>query len=570
MNKAFTFVKEIQFILRKTVGMYIYLKNLFSFAKRYVLFCIFCLFIIACNKSDFNFNKLVSNQWDATFAAPLINSTISLTDINLPANCYLKVEADNSQSIVYTTNFITVKSSDFIAQLNSIPVNTTYNLSTTDLVAFNSASVGSSYQTTSSQIIDLAAQTTNGAVMDLDSVVLKSGLLNLQIQNTFSHNATVVITIPAIKKLGVSISNTINLNANATNQLNIDLSNARIDLSKSGTTKNKIEIIYTTTIIKANNNSVGSIIYSGNINNASFKTLYGDVHQQTLINKELDSIAIPIFNNLKSSAGISINNATIQLNFTNSFGIPFSSSFNSIKGFNPQQGNFYLNTSGINPTNFIVNAALQGQTSTASLTLNQTNPVAWGSNLSLNGFLNNMPYNITPKVNTQTNPSGINFPLYKNFIADTSSASINGIVTIPLDGKIQGFNVKDTFDFSFGSVNNVESFTLRTLINNSFPVSLASKLIFTDAAYNVVYVLDGATNAIINCGTVDTTGKTIASTTTTSEFLIGETVVPNLSKVKKLIMQLTVASVANGQQNVKIYADNNLNVIMGIKAKLKL
>ncbi|MBS1626551.1 MAG: hypothetical protein JSR09_01780 [Bacteroidetes bacterium] len=551
--------------------MSLFCKNIFATAKNTFALYVLLIFISSCNKSDFNFDKLAANQWDATFAVPLINSTINLNDINLPANCYLKVEADNSQSIVYTGNFATVKSTDFITQLNSIPVNTIYNLNVTDLAAFNTISIGSSYQTTSSQIINLSAQTTNGAVMDLDSVILKSGILNLQIQNTFSHKATVVIAIPAIKKSGISISNTINLNANATTQLNIDLSNAKIDLTKNGTTENKIEIIYTTTITKENNNSTGNIVYSGAVNNATYKILFGDVHQQTMMNKGFDSINIPIFKSIKKTEGIILNNANIQLNFNNTFGIPFSTSFISIKGFNPQQGNFYLNTSNINPTNFIVNAALQGQTSTASLTLNQTNPIASGSNLSLNGFLNNMPYNIVPKANTQTNPSGVILPLYKNFIADTSSASVSGIVTIPLDGKIQGFNIKDTFNFSFGSVNNVESFTIRTLINNGFPVSLASKLIFTDEFYNIVYTLDGASNPIINSGTIDaTTSKVITPTTTTSEFLIGGTTVPNLYKVKKVVMQLNIASVANGQQNVKIYADNNLNFIMGIKAKLKL
>ncbi|MGQ4828227.1 hypothetical protein, partial [Enterococcus faecalis] len=83
--------------------------------------------------------------------------------------------------------------------------------------------------------------------------------------------------------------------------------------------------------------------------------------------------------------------------------------------------------------------------------------------------------------------------------------------------------------------------------------------------------LDGATNPVINSGTVDAaTGKVIAKTATTSEFIIGGSVVPNLNKVKKIIMQMTVASVANGQQNVKVFAGDEMNVIMGIRAKPKL
>ncbi|MBA4196881.1 MAG: hypothetical protein C0459_04930 [Chitinophaga sp.] len=532
---------------------------------------IICCFISACTKGDFDFNKLAANQWDAEFAVPLVNSTVGLKDINLPANCYLQVEADNSQSIVYTGNLISVKASDFITQLNSIPVNTSYSLSATDILAFNLAPVGATYTNSSSQVIDLSAQTTNGAAMDLDSTVLKSGELKLQIQNTFSHNAVVTISIPAIKKAGVGFTNTMALHANTTIPLSIDLTNARVDLTKNGTTQNKIEIFYTTTITKANNNSSGSITYSGSVNNAAFKILYGDVHRQTLLNKGLDSIDVPVFKDIKSTGGIVLNNASIKLNFTNSFGIPFALSFTSIKGYNPQIGNFYLNTAGINPSNFIVNYALQGQTAITSLTLNQTNPAASGSYLSLSGFLSNTPYNIAPKANTQTNPSTVSLPSYKNFIADTSSTGISSIITIPLDGKIKGFNLKDTFDFSFGSVDNIESFTLRTLINNGFPVSLASKLIFTDAAYNVIYTLDGATNPVINSGTVDAaTGKVIAKTATTSEFIIGGSVVPNLNKVKKIIMQMTVASVANGQQNVKVFAGDEMNVIMGIRAKPKL
>jgi len=154
----------------------------------------------SCTKGDFDFNKLAANQWDPEFAVPLVNSTVSLKDINLPANCYLQVEADNSQSIVYTGSLITVKTTDFITQLNSIPVNTSYTLSATDIAAFLLVPIGTSYTSSASQVIDLSAQTTNGSGMDLDSAVLKSGELKLQIQNTFSHTANITISIPAIKK----------------------------------------------------------------------------------------------------------------------------------------------------------------------------------------------------------------------------------------------------------------------------------------------------------------------------------------------------------------------------------
>ncbi|MFX5817464.1 hypothetical protein ABTE26_21435, partial [Acinetobacter baumannii] len=76
-----------------------------------------------------------------------------------------------------------------------------------------------------------------------------------------SHNAVVTISIPAIKKAGVGFTNTMALHANTTIPLSIDLTNARVDLTKNGTTQNKIEIFYTTTITKANNNSSGSITY---------------------------------------------------------------------------------------------------------------------------------------------------------------------------------------------------------------------------------------------------------------------------------------------------------------------
>ncbi len=539
--------------------------------KMLLTLAVFFSIITACQKDLFNFDKLAANQWDPEFAVGLASGSVGVSDINLTGDSYLVINSDKLASIVYNSTFKTYKASDFIPRLLSTPLVQIVTLTPTQTAGLASPliPIGTSFVTSSSLTQSVATSGTNARVF-IDSVILKTGVIQLDVDNKFSHNIRVDLTVPGVLKNGVPITGTLSLAGNAKGTINIDIANLMTNLTKGGTTTDSLEVKYNVTFTKtASTNASGSIEFISNITNPSFKLAYCDVKNQQISLTNNDSIAINILKSLPSGT-LSLNDATVKLFFANSFGIPINVALSEVKGYTPAAGNFFLNVAGINPQNILITAPANiNQTASSVFTLNKTNPPSSGTSLNLPDFLSKFPKALTPKFAASTNPTGVARPIYKNFVSDTSQIAINAEITIPFDFKSTDFTLKDTFDFDFGTIDNVKSFILRAAFNNGFPVTLSPKFTFTDIAYNTILTIDGQTNALIKAATIDATGKVTAKTATISDFEFSPTVVPNLSKVKKVIMNAGMTTANNGSQYTKLYSDYLMEVKIGAKAKLK-
>jgi hypothetical protein len=550
------------------------LNSLQSVMKQRLFVTISILVILSsCNKDAFNFDKITKVEWDPEFAVPLVNSSVKFSDINLGSNSILQVGADKSLSFVLKNTFISNSASTFVPTIttNPNPSINNFTLSSAQVTAFSSVPINSTYSVASSQNITFSAATTNSVNIDIDSCVLKQGFLKLVVQNSFPHDAAISISIPGVKKNGIPFTTNLNITANRTDSLNIDLVNSNIDLSKNGTTSNQLLVNYSVVLTKKNNTLTGNLNFIIRLNNPILKIIYGDVKQQNITNTSFDSLPIPFFNLQNTIGALMLNDATMKFTVTNSFGIPIGFNFTNFKGFSNANGSFSLNTAGISPSQFVTTSpTVVGQTSTSTLTLTKTNPLSSGSLLNLPGFLSNMPNSITIQGNGQTNPTGVPRPSFKNFILDTSKVKIDGELTIPLDGKIFNFILKDTFDFNFGDVNTVESFIIRTYFNNAFPIDLTGTFRFVDNTFKPIYTIDGVTKPLIKSGIVSTsTGRVITPTATMNDFSVSSDVVPDLGKVKYVIFTVNLSTANTSTQSVKIYSDDYVDVKMGIRAKLK-
>jgi len=535
-----------------------------------LLLVVFITLVQSCKKDIFKLDRLAANQWDPEFAVALVNGSVGINDLNLTNNAYLQIGNDKSVSIVYTSNVTKYNAQDFIPAITSTPLVYNFTLSPIETAAFALAPIGSTVSSTATQSVDVTAQT--NIKMDIDSIILKTGVVTIDIQNNFSHAGNIVVTLPRVKNGGTVVSKSSPIAANGKSTITIDVANLLGDLTKGGTTVNYLEANYTINFAKGSStNYTGNITFTSRIVNPTLKLVYGDVKQQSFFNLSADSIPINIFQFSKNTGTINLNDAQVKLNFTNSFGIASGLSFTQVKGYNTNSGNsFFLNAAGITPKPFIVTApAAVGQTAYSTMTLDKTNPPTGAGGLNLPDFFSKLPSAFTPQFSAQTNPTGVPKAAYKNFISDTSKASIDGTVTIPLDGKVSNFLIKDTFDFTFSDVSQVESFILRTSFNNGLPVGLTANLIFVDNAYNPVYTLDGTTHPILAAAAVDAAGKVTSKTLTVSDFTLGSSIVKKLGSVKRVIYSAAVSSVNNGTQSTKIYADYSIDVKMGVKAKLK-
>ena len=522
-----------------------------------------------CTKNTYDFNTFASNQWDPEFATALVTGSVGINNINLTdSNSYLQVASDSSMSFVWYGNITKFYTSDFIPGLASSPSVFTRSLSPAEQAALGVAPTNSTYTITGLQVANLSTE--KSSQINIDTIILKTGTISFNIQNSFSDPGVVTITVPGIKEAGVPFSRVVNIKASASASVSYDLSNLNIDMSNGGTTYNYLELDYSIAFTKVSSSTLGSISFTTQINNPSLKTLYGDVLQQNFFTAEVRTIPLNIFKNVQQNATLSLSDANVKLLFKNSFGVPMNFALTQLKGTDASNDTFHLNVGGISPTPFYIHGASSlGMVAYDTLSLNKNNPASGSGGLNLPQFLSSLPTSFYPKFTAITNP-GPSTTKHYNFIQDTSSGTIDAQIQIPLDVKINTYLTKDTFDYNIGSVQNIQSLTLRTYFNNGFPIGINGSLAFKDANYNTIFTLGSTQIPLLAPAVTDpNTGLVTTKTPTTTDFALDSSEVANLGNVKKVIFTGTVSSPGNGSQYAKIYSNYTIDIKIGAKAKLK-
>ncbi len=523
---------------------------------------------ISCTKNTYDFNTFASNQWNPQFATALVNGTLGINNFNLTdSNSYLQIVNDSVIKFVWSGNICTFHTSDFIPGFSSDPVIDTISLNANQQLGLSQAAIGSTYTISATQVANLSAQ--KASQLYIDSIKLKTGTFSVGIKNTFNDLANVTITIPGIIKGGSPYTTQLSIKPLDSSTAIFDISNMMIDMTDRGTTSNYLAINYSVTFKKTSSSTAGRLIFSNQINNPSLKVFYGDVRQQNFFTNEVQKVPLNIFKYKQKGGSLKLNDATISLSFINTFGVPLGFTVTQLKGINANNDSFYLNVGGIAPAPFIIPASPSlGVQSNSELLMDKNNPIANGKLMDIPTFLSNLPTAFLPKFDAVSNP-GLSSTKFHNFILDTSKGIINAKITVPLNLNLTNYYINDTFPYTFSSVQNVQSFTLRTYFTNGFPVGITSKLVFVDAHNKPIYTLDATDSALITPATVGSNGLVTAPSITQHDFLLDGTIVPNLDKVKNVIFTGTISSPGNGAQPAIIYPNYTLGVKIGAKATIK-
>jgi hypothetical protein len=345
-------------------------------------------------------------------------------------------------------------------------------------------------------------------------------------------------------------------------------------MTNGGTTHNVIKINYDVLITKTSAalSTVGDgVDFTETFNNVTYNSIIGYLGQQSLSPNAADTVPITIFKNSTSIGGPNVSfqivDPSIKVFLTNSYGLPITASFNTFEGYTPTPSlNTYTITgSGIpNPLPIYAPTTI-GQSAVGSFTLNN-------SNSNIVSLINNFPKNVIYNVNSLSNPLG---PVFSNFITDTSQFSVDMEIDLPLWGKIQDFEFQDTVNYSFDvNTDQVKSITVRAYIDNGFPIDVGMRLAFVDSAYNVIdELVNPVYQIIMPSANIDANGKVTTPTQNTRDFVIPSNIIPQLGKVKHILIGARADSFnnANGAGPVvKIYDYYHLDVKLGVNVEMYL
>jgi hypothetical protein len=221
-----------------------------------------------------------------------------------------------------------------------------------------------------------------------------------------------------------------------------------------------------------------------------------------------DSIDIAAFRKLEGN--LSLEDATLAMNFFNSFGIESSIETRQILGENNRSGkSVALQSSELENKLLLKRAVNKGtyvEADEQSIKLDK-------SNSNLKQFLENMPDRIRPDLKVIVRPNGT---LYQSdFAFDYSELLVNFKLDVPLtigtDSLVISTSQKSTI-FKEENIDNIKEASLVVQIANSFPIQGKLEIDFLDANGVVVASVFKNKNNIMSAAELNsTTGKTTGS-----------------------------------------------------------
>ncbi len=531
------------------------LKNRIKQASTLLL--VLTVFMTGCIKDeDFQYDKIVSSTWDPDFAIPLINSSLGIGDLTGFSNSTtVEVDSNNLVHLIYKANIYSVYGYEFLLLLNQSNSQTITTSSADSTVLYQTGSVSKTFSSIYPFVVANGEQ--------LDSLILKLGLLQISIQSQIPHSGDITITIPDATLNGIPFSQNLPFTYNGTLPINSllsgDLSGYKFDFTGNGTF-NELRVNYTITFTNSSTSlptANRDLEISTNLNNLNMARAYGYFGQRTL-SITGDSSKIELFNNTLYG-NLSFNDPHVTFNLSNSFGIPINSQVTSF---------YAISNTGVSTpiTNSIPNPlpigapTVVGQTATGSFFVDKTNS-------NINTILDQNPRYIAFDIDAISNSPS---PSY-NFITDSSRFAVDVEVNLPLRGSANGFSVSDTSDFELDNIQELKKAIFRINAQNGFPADAYVQVYFTDSAGLVLdSLLSDPTDFIIASGLLDSDGRVILPYKKMRDEEFGPDRLRNIYHAKKLIIFSEVNTQNAPIQQVPIYSTYRLDIKIGVHAFLTL
>lgn len=531
--------------------------NIFS-----IKLCFLILIVLTgCKKMEFD--KIASGAWNPNLAVPLAHSSFNVYDIlaqNDPDELVVINPATGAIALSYKSDLAIFEASSIVSiEAQSVQS----NLSLAELGLSSIGSLTGTISDNNSKIIEIATE--NG--IELHSMHINNGLLTIQVSTHLKHDVTINLTFPEVKKSGVPVTKTIQLNYNGSLPqaavTQVDLNNSDADFTLGNTDVNKLAILINTTISGTGNEVSGSesISFDFQFSSLDYQHVKGYFGQNNIGNVT-DSILLRIFQNA-TEGYFEFTNPSVNFFINNDMQVPSQINFHDLKTINIQNGQ-ELSLVGYPSTVNINSPTSMGQSASTTWTLNTSNTQ------NLNTIITPTPKFFNFDVSATINPSGN--PNEVNIIERDDRLTLSAEVSLPLEGLAYGFRLIDTVDFNLvEDPSNIESVLLRLYVNNGFPVQFVTDIIFADENYVPVFSVFTSPKVVVASATVDGQGKVNQNTEKITDALLTPAQIAQLGNVKYILINgvAQTLNALNGQI-VKFFDTYKLDLKLSTQVQGKI
>lgn len=500
--------------------------------------------LISC-VNDLDFNNVDDLEYRGQWVLPIINADLTLNDV-VANDSTFSVDPDGGIRIIFEEDSIFGAAiADFVKIPDQEP----------QLIPFVSGAPPVYLQ------FELG---TLGAGEQLKKIKLSQGVLKWSVQNPVTNPVQIELAILNATLNGDTAKFILSANAMGTDTGSIDISGLDFDLTQGSLGYNNLE--YRTQILNDGGAPAGTnydaTVQLVGISLDEAAGYFGDrtVNLPSLTQKT----NISGFENILN--GLRIENPTIGLKIVGNVGLPFEVQ-TDMDGINKKGSVLPLS---IPPLAY--NApSVQGDWDTSYLSIDRDN-----SNIV--DFISNVPDDIAFAGKVQLNPNG-NTGI-DNYITQDGEMYVGVKIDIPLEIKTKDLIIEQliadfNLDFDDEQTNAIEKLKMHFKVTNGFPFDANLQLIFIDVTNDgngnfTAAETDSVNVDLLTSAVVDASGRVVTPTVTRSVIEFDQTNIQNLIDADRLDIRVTLNSYNNGNDLVKLYTDDFINIIAGIDVKLKL
>lgn len=395
----------------------------------------------------------------------------------------------------------------------------------------------------------------------INSLRLKSGSINYNINYGMKEDANLTIELPYATNGGSPFSEVIAINSNNVTATTVtgsfDLSGYTMDLTAGGTATNSVEARILASIMSSEGPvpfaQTDGVTADLTLSGLEIEYLDGDLGIQAF-NLAADTVDFG-FDQLEFDADITLTDPRLTLNVTNAFGMELGVDLGSIKAENDETSQDLTGLGNVT----IGAPTTAGDSVTTAIEINN-------STTNISTVLGINPTRLIFAMSGSTNPGAGPF---NNFVTDESYVGVSMDVEVPLYGSVDGFVLTDTLDFPSDAFENVLTGTIRTHITNEFPVDVNVQAYFVDETYMVLDSLGENPINVLKALSVDANGEQDAEAELSkTDIELTETMVDNIKGAKFIILKSSL-STSDGEA-AKFYTKYGMDIKLGVFAKVKI
>jgi hypothetical protein len=527
------------------------------------LLFIFCFLMLAsCNKNDFDFDKIKTDNLETEWGVPLVSSKLTLEDFLKDTIGTIHTEQDGAVTLIYKSTNLVSKEAEERTKIKDQLKNLEQVFPVPDTISGIPVVIPLTFFFT----FDL---TDPG--QRIDSMEFKGGTYKMTLRtNLNKDDAQIHLEVPnfihqttgEMLDCDFDLSNPQQYNE-VTKEITFDLSDYYVQFySNPDTTFNIVYIYATVTAVTDENPNLLSYFVSleNKLTNMTYSFFTGYIGYHT--ESYTDTIDLGIYSSADfGSILFGPESVKLKIHAENELGFPIKINAEQFTAYHTQ-GNSNESVDvflfdSIPPNTFNIEAPTYeqiGQTIVTDIVSDESNIVD-----ALNIAPNKIALKLVGIFNPDANP-GI-----QNFFYNTSKIKIDVALELELFGKIEAFRIADTLDFSLTSDEHLNGIEFNAIINNGFPIAGKAQVLFTDENFNILYSLFPEDESIIVSGETGAPPdyKVISPSKKETIIVIDSDDIEVILGATQLIFTTTLSTEPG--KMVKIYSDYSVDLTLSAK-----